>query len=431
MCSRSANAFAFSLLLTLLCLVFGSGSAAANQFGYRGQDGAYGRDGADGRSGPDATIYADGGYYRYDLRGDEGYPGQDGRDGQSATSCYQPQNVAYDLYGAEGGSGGNAGNGGNGGNGGDMVVYYNELASLRQVYVDASGGRGSEPGRNGRGGYGCNCTTFQWQVGDRVYHCSNGREGTIGSYGRDGEQGNSGAARLISQLTPLPAEHPSRQISLATLSDAEQTISRHLWTQRAGAATLFAPGSRVANIYVMYTGTQRATYTLDWTAERPVEDFGETKIGLYFGQSGPAVSISDEIWTVHNLNVSGTSASLSVSDAIKVTEVRDLKWDKFSGSGRDLSVAFTDGAPDDAVHTDFSVSYYTRGLALWRLRFEGGVDDSLITREGNRYVVNIGRLNIHPDYLRPGTSFLIDVRAKRSFAAKSLTINYERQHQIQ
>ena len=286
----------FTSTLLLLVMNVTASTALASSFGYPGQNGNSGLDGYNGRNGPGMSITADGGNYRYDLRGDDGYPGQDGADGRSASSCQQPRDVPYNLNGAEGGSGGKAGDGGNGGSGGDFVVYYSDITNVRNIYVDSLGGRGGESGRPGRGSYGCNCTTYSWQVNGATYICNDGIDGYNGSYGRNGILGATGTAKLISQLNPLPQERPNRLIKLSVLSAADQDISRHMWTTRDGAASLFAAGSRVASRYSLYLGTQVVTYTLDWRANRPAEDFNETGIQIYFGQNGPSVAVSDDVW---------------------------------------------------------------------------------------------------------------------------------------
>ena len=122
---------------------------------------------------------------------------------------------------------------------------------------------------------------------------------------------------------------------------------------------------------------------------------------------------------------------MQVTNAIKVAEVQDLKIEKFTGTGRDLSMVLIDNSPVDALETSFGVTYYTPGLALWRVRYDGGVASSLITKADGKILVNIGRLNIHSDFLQKGTSFLIQVRAKRSFESRYLTLSYEKQSKIQ
>lgn len=43
----------------------------------------------------------------------------------------------------------------------------------------------------------------------------------------------------------------------------------------------------------------------------------------------------------------------------------------------------------------------------------------MVTFEGNRFILNVGKLPIDPEYLRSGTGVEIEVTATRSFAGYS------------
>jgi hypothetical protein len=417
----------------MVCVVFSFVESAvyAVQFGFPGQNGSNGRQGARGRNGVNTTIIADGSYGQYDLRGEDGYYGQDGWNGGDAGNCFQPLNVDYNLIGAPGGQGGDGGWGGGGGDGGDSVVYFERLSDLRGISIDASGGRGATGGRFGAGGYGCRCFIYNWRVNGNTYSCFDGYMGRQGSPGQNGRDGALGSVKLIPQLEPLPVEEPSKTVGLLDLADRDQSIFQYIWSNRSGARSLFAPGSRISDFYVELSDTQRTNFSLDWRAPVSISQFAEARVLLSYRSGVPAVTFSDDIWPLYSLRRTGEETKIEVDDAVSYSDVKSLRVEGFTGSGRDLSVILLDDAPDSSLDTTFQVSYYTRGLAVWKLRYQGGVDPAVISKVGNRYTVNIGRLNIHPDFLQRGVSFLMQLSAKRTLGSKSLTLQYERQHQIQ
>ncbi|MFM7580491.1 MAG: hypothetical protein ACKO5Q_26630, partial [Microcystaceae cyanobacterium] len=54
-------------------------------------------------------------------------------------------------------------------------------------------------------------------------------------------------------------------------------------------------------------------------------------------------------------------------------------------------------------------------------KFSGEVPDTLVTRNGDRFVLNIGQLPIPPEFLKPGLGVQIELVATRTFSGYQAT----------
>lgn len=123
----------------------------------------------------------------------------------------------------------------------------------------------------------------------------------------------------------------------------------------------------------------------------------------------------------------GDTAQFVVANVILRKEATQLKRADFSGSGSELSFALIDSAgKSDLIATQFRIKYKTsnsgdrfRADYDYRTRFEGNIPAELVSRSNNRFVVNIGKLPIEPQYLKTGLPVEIELVATRSFAGRS------------
>ena len=74
--------------------------------------------------------------------------------------------------------------------------------------------------------------------------------------------------------------------------------------------------------------------------------------------------------------------------------------------------------------------HYSRGAVFMRLRFDGDVDESLVTREGDDIAINLGGLSIYSDFLRSGLPIYVEISAKRGSGSRDTTLHYKVDHRI-
>ncbi len=68
--------------------------------------------------------------------------------------------------------------------------------------------------------------------------------------------------------------------------------------------------------------------------------------------------------------------------------------------------------------------------ADYRTRYEGNIPAELVSRSNNRFTLNLGKLPIESEFLRPGVAVEIELVATRSFAGRSTEQKIEWRGQI-
>ena len=448
--------FLFSATLTLAVSAFAQ--FYGYTFGYPGRDGQSGFSGSGGRDGQNLSVVAKGQTEYFDLRGEDGSPGSDGSYGEDASSCWHSR-PNHDVRGADGGNSGDGGSGGSGGDGGSVTVYYDNPSHLKSISVDSTPGRGQRGGEAGRyAGRGCRCDYSSWvnricetkyqyvtvcrplgcsagtegcvcrqekqaytQCYDRRFFCHEGRDGRYGSSGRQGSDGSLGSARLIPRLTELEPTTPSMNILVNQVLDGPFTLDRHDWAQKSGALSLFGPGSRLSDRYSQWVGKTVRTLSFDWKeSRRPPSHFGGSSVQMDLQGSDVRVSISPDVWYVGSETVNGAHKTFVVQNALRSSEVAALKIVEVEGRLENLNLVFEDTADvSDLVKTRILVK------SDWDLEaggdFEGYVPDELISRVGNRILVNFGRLpGIKSKKVSKyfGEDFEVKLKVERLFAGR-------------
>lgn len=417
-------------------------NAQASDFGRDGRNGSDGQTGRRGRDGQSQTVFANGSPVNLDLSGEDGLDGEDGREGDDADCGRQPRNVDRNLRAADGGKGGNGGNGGEGGNGGSLTVYYNNPADLRQIFVRATGGRGARGGRRAEGGRGCNCRDRNWEIQTckgtpgspdyscktRKFSCTDGNDGSNGSDGRDGRDGTLGRLTLIQRSETLSADNPKVTVGMAQLQDQVFALSKNIFQTRNGAPSVLAPGSVIADQYLEFVERAESSFQVVWNATRPITDFAGEQVSVSLEDDKQVtVSFPEEVWVDGTTSQQGGTTQFVASNVILKKEATQLKRADFSGSGTDLSFAVIDEAgQSNLISTQFRIKYKAsesgdrfRERFDYRTRYEGDIPADLVTRSNNRFVLNLGKLPIAPQYLKSGLPVEIELVATRSFAGRS------------
>ncbi|MEB3227230.1 MAG: collagen-like protein [Synechocystis sp.] len=420
-----------------LLLAQASQATAVGQTPPTGTPGKNGRDGADTDG---LTIFSDGSAMTLNLAGKPGEAGQAG--GEAAASDCPPveTNRRENVRMADGGTGGDGGNGGNGGNGGSITIYSRNVNNLSQIFVNAAGGKGGQPGSGGAGSAGCDCPQPYWTVetcsgrpGSDNYRCStqefrcyDGRDGTPGRSGVAGQGGLPGKLTVLNLDRPLEDDRPAAAVPLSTLKNQGFTLSKNRWETRTGAAQVLAPGSVVADEYLVLLERIEQSFLLLWNAPQPFERFANTNASLSLNdsQQGIDLELPDDLWLEGTTQQRNNVTEFIVYNALWEGDAKRLGDVTLSGNGRNLKLFLSDEAnQSNLMATKFRLQYRVtsedprfRPPSTYSTKFDGPVPDNLVTVNGNQFMINIGELAIPEKDLQAGTGVEIELYADRTFS---------------
>ncbi len=442
-----------SFLLTLLMLPQGLQAApkpltqdchwlvqGANRtpFGSAGQVGKTGENGQNGADSDNVTVFADGSPLTLNLAGKNGENGQAGGNA-IAPNCGNQPNVTENLVAPDGSNGGNGGNGGDGGSGGSISIYATNPAFLRNILVNSSGGQGGQGGLGGLGSQGCNCSKPYWTVescsGDRgasdfrcttkEFRCYNGRNGINGSQGLPGRNGLPGRLTLLNLNKPLEPDRPSASVTMGTLKDQGVILSRNRWETRKGAQQLLAPGSIIDDEYQFLVERLERSYLLTWNAPQPFKDFADKNITLSLDdQQEIKTTLPADLWIEGTTQKRNNVTEFLVYNAILAGDATRLGDAVLMSNGQDLKLTFVDKAnQSNLIATKFQIKYNItrsdprfRPVSDYSTKYSGEVPDNLVTLKGDRFTIDLGKLPIPEEYLKPGLGVEVEVVANRTFA---------------
>jgi hypothetical protein len=412
-------------------------------FGTKGKDGEGGKDGQQGRNAENITIFADDSPLNLNLVGHPGEAGKDGGNGNNASCTSQPSSLKSNLRGANGGDGGDGGNGGDGGDGGSITVYTTNKKYLQQILVQANGGAGGTPGKGGNGGNGCQCTQSYWTVDScsgnpgtpnyvcntQEFRCFNGEKGNNGRSGRAGREGKMGNLTLINSNKPLAPDRTSASVTMAELKNTGFSLSKNIWETRNGAVSLFAPGSIIADQYVELVERVENSIVFIWNAPQPFEPFAQRLVTLNLKDDRSVeIKIPDDIWLESGVLQRNNITEFFVSNIIQAKEATQLESKGLSGVDSNLRLELIDKAQrSDIVSTQFYLKYSTtlnrdaswRKVSDYTLKYEGEIPSQFINHNGNNFIIDLGKMDIEPEYLKSGTAVKIQIEATRTFGDKS------------
>jgi len=426
---------------SVLCPFLDWSAQAASDFGSDGRNGADGQAGRRGRDGQNQTIFADGSPVNLDLSGTDGENGENGRDGGNA-DCGRPQReTERDWHAASGGKGGNGGNGGDGGNGGSVTIYYTNLADLKKISVRSNAGRSGRNGRKGVGGDSCKCRVRNWErktctgtpgtpgysCKTRRFSCTDGSDGADGSDGRDGKDGKLGNLTLINRKEALSPDQPNATVSMSELNNRVFALSKNKFQIRNGAVSLLASGSIIADQYREFVERLETSFQVVWNANRPITDFGGKPVTVSLEDNKQVkVNFPEDVWVDGTTSQQPGKTQFVATNVILKKEATQLARADFSGSGSDLNFVVVDNAgKSDLMTTQFKIKYSaardgnTERNTNYMIKFEGNIPAELVSRSGNRFTLNIGKLPIEREFLKTGVPVEIELVTIRSFAGRS------------
>lgn len=423
-------------------------AAELNTFGRKGPNGKDGSPGDNGINGNNQVIYTDGASLTLDVSGKDGGNGGNGEPAQSPVCEGQPVNRPTNLTAAEGGNGGNGGDGGNGGNAGSPTIYATNLAHLKTILLKANGGKGGTAGQGGLASQGCRCSQPFWTVetcsggkpGDPDYRCTSqefrctdGNNGIAGRNGREGRSGQSGQLTLINLNKPLEPDRPSASATFAEIRNQGFLLSKNTWETRQGAKLLFAEGSIVEDQYRMLVSRLERSFFMTWSAPQPFAQFADRPVTLTLeNEQGIQVKFPGDIWleATTQSQKDNNVTEFVVYNAILASDATRLGDETLSGKGTDLKLTLVDQANrSNLIATQFTLKYKTtrsqdlrfRPASDFTTRYEGTIPPELIQQTGDRFILNIGKLPIDPDSLKPGIGIEVELTATRTFAGNSAT----------
>lgn len=404
---------------------------AARTYGTHGQDGRDGQDGYDGADGVNRTVDATEDLIELDLRGADGSDGDRGERGMRGR-CQNHDRPDTDVKAASGGDGGDGGDGGNGGDGGDATVYYTSRTHLRNVYINAAGGRGGRGAAGKDGGQGCNCHEYSWSEtsctdGDcdtNNFSCTDGEDGEDGTWGSRGDNGRTGKVRIVDTTlldgARLEEENPAVESAIAQLPLAPIALSRNLWETRSRAQDIFNSGSVINDTYEEYVGRAEKQFQLIWDAAYPKQQAsGALKIALN-EEGSLQINTPDDLWIDAERTEDASLTTYRVQYALLASEATNLSVGRRDGRGEQFVLNVIDLAgKSDLLETQFHVRYKTKndnGRRGYITRYEGDLSNNLLSRDHNRFALNVGQLPIDKKYLRPNTEARIEITVTRTLA---------------
>jgi hypothetical protein len=398
-----------------------------------GDDGNDGRAGRNGRDGENRTITANSSPINLDLSGTNG---EDGEDGEHASRprCRRnySRNITSNIHAPDGGDGGDGGRGGDGGNGGSLMVYYSNLADLKNIFVRTAGGEGGRGGRGGEGTRGCYCHRRRWKVKtctgkpgesnyrctEKTYRCYDGSNGRDGSDGRDGKRGNLGILSIINSTEPLRNDLPSRKVAISQLANEEINLSKNKWNLRQGATALLAPGSIIADKYREFERRLEGSFKLIWQEKKPIVNFANQSVNLTLNDNQEiSIEFPDNIWFDGNSTFKNKVTEYTLNYAIPEQEVTKLAVAEFTGSRQNLNLKIVDlGGHSEIINTRFKVKYRAKDNFSgfnYQTFYDGDIPTELVSRNYNRFTLDLGKLNIPNSALSSGQNVEIEVIAIR------------------
>ncbi len=414
--------------------------------------------GYDGQNGDSRTIFLDPQQPLFlNLSGTDGAPGADGArpnsnrydswnnnddnddnynrhySSNNSSRCHNSDvgKAAKNITMANGESGLSGSKGGNGGNGGDLTIYYQNRSDLRQVLVDSSPGRGGSGGRGSRGTRGCECPVSSWKVNDKTYTCKPGHPGSRGSNGSNGSNGNMGQLRIIASKTAIAGDNPLYTESLSTIAAQPISLTLNRWYKKSGALALLQMNSKISDEYLEYRDRLEKTAIVKWNAKSVIDNYATQATTVRLQENGEiGFEFKDkELWSVVEQVDTSKGAVMSINAIVHQRDVTKLNPGISDNHDRKFTLAVIDSAAkSDLVETQFSVKIKSgsgNGIPNRsnnaETYYEGVLPKNLVTRDYNRFVLNLGALPVPSDTFKTGNDVQVEIKAIRSLGSRSTT----------
>ena len=356
---------------------------------------------------------------------------------------------------ADGAAGRNGGNGGNGGDGGSLTVYYQDLSDLKNISVISKPGQGAPGGYGETGHPGKICAHHpekseghrpdrkhdkkQDKKPDEKSSCTDGNKGANGHDGSRGKDGSIGQLFLIKGQQQIAGDVPRANGSLAAFLNTPQALSLNRWESKPGALGLLAQGSVIHPIYQEYRDRLEKTAKVTWNAKANVADYSGQTARLSLQNNGAIdVAFDDsQLWTVVQQSEAPAKPSdkpndkpttlVAINSIIHQREVTQLTPGITDKRDRAFTLNIIDTAgKSDLLETTFNVRVRSIGSnGRWggfsnsTTQYEGAVPANLVTRDYNRFVLNLGGLPVESDVFKAGAELEVEITATRSLGSRS------------
>jgi hypothetical protein len=324
-------------------------------------------------------------------------------------------------------SGPDGGDGGAGGNGGILTVYYQDLKDLRNVQVIAKAGKGGRGGSGGAGTAGTTCTPAK--ESHQPPTCTETAAGSKGLNGRSGPDGKLGVLRLIRGTVTIADDSPVVQQNLQSFTQTPIALTKNRWDEKPGTLGLLAEGSVMDDRYQEYRDRIEKKVMISWNAGESSSEYLSQPARLALTDSGAIAFdfINPQLWTVIQQSEQPDKTQLAIRQIIREPEVTQLTSGITNQSGRSFSLNVIDmAAKSDVLNTQFSVrvrSVSNNGRSGFgsgaTMVYEGAVPTNLVTRDYNRFILNLGGLPIDSDVFKVGADLEVEIVATRSLGSRS------------
>jgi hypothetical protein len=436
----------YGLLMTAMSY---AATAQAEQSGYAGQNGdsrtifldpqqplflnLSGTDGAPGADGarPNSNRYSSWNSNDRDDDYDDNYNRHYPSNNSSRCHDSDVGKAAKNITMPNGESGLSGSKGGNGGNGGNLTIYYQNRLDLRQVLVDSSPGRGGSGGRGSRGTRGCECPVSSLQVNDKPYTCKPGHRGSRGSNGSDGSNGSMGQLRIIASKTAIAGDNPLYAASLSNISAQPIPLTLNRWYKKSGALALLKMNSKISDDYLEYRDRLEKTAIVKWNAKSVIDNYATQAATVRLQENGEiGFEFKDkEFWSVVEQVDTFKDAVMSINAVVHQRDVTKLNPGISDNHDRKFTLSVIDSAAkSDLVETQFSVKIKSgsgNGIPNRsnndETHYEGVLPNNLVTRDYNRFILNLGALPVPSDTFKTGNDVQVEIKAIRSLGSRSTT----------
>lgn len=386
--------------------------------------------GADGANGRPISLNADGTDQYYQSNGESGGNGSDGRDGNNGF-C-QSTGGPGDVSQPPGADGEDAGSGGNGGWGASVTAYFENIANLKKVFIQAVPGRGGYGGRGGRGGRGCHCSQQSWTITgsdgtSKTYTCTSGRDGYAGRNGQNGSNGGYGRVLLMKSAEAIKPDMPSVYIDMSKMETAPVSLSQNIWEKHlSGGRALFKAGSQINDQYHLYTGRREQEYTFQWKASRPSSDFAGWQMLVAMQSDGTVnVTYPKNLYVDSEIIETGEGKfTFIIHSALTTSEIANLTLGSLTGFGASAVVQLRDESKvSDVVDTAIHIKYQTVEDGVYKVRLDADVPASAITMTPGEIFLALGQLGIDEKYLSGNLQVYVGLTVKRSYEGKTWVLS--------
>jgi hypothetical protein len=194
----------------------------------------------------------------------------------------------------------------------------------------------------------------------------------------------------------------------------------------------------VADEYLEFVSRLEETVRVQWQASpNPVQSQVDQVVISLNQQGDVELDFGSEVWVDHTSQRQESGLEIAIAALVPVDEVTDLALGRVVPGDNTLDLQVIDRAGHaDTLATTFHIHYRSAPAGAlheprprWQTRYEGEIPAELVTRDHNRFVIDLSQLPIEAQYQRSGTPVNIEITATRSLGdrAKTQTLHWQDQ----